>query len=627
MSEPGNSPARILRQYLIDIGVLVPNSGTIPPGGWASNVDKLPTGSPDNFVTLTDTGGVQRGRDMQTGDRDLHPTILFTVRSVDYFTGYEKGRTLSAVLDKIGVPVTKPGGLGRPVTTVDGAQYRINAVHVTGPLIKIGEEPTNNRVLFTINVMVSITSLNQVSNAINLPAAAIPAPGETELLGYPGDGPLTRYPISSLPFGGTPPDLSDYARLSLANTFTANQTMTGSLAVTGAVTGASFAGGGSGLTGLDAGNISAGTLGGARLPQFTGGDVTTPAAGSVVLSLADGTVTLAKWAAGILDTSAALGTSNTKVPSQNAVKVYVDNSFAANDAMIYKGTINASGNPNYPAADAGHTYKISATGKIGGASGPNVEIGDTIICTVDGSAAGTHAAVGANWTIVQSNLDGAVIGPAASTAGGFARFNGTTGKLLQDSAATLATADYANASVTYGKIQNVSATARLLGRVTAGAGVIEELTQSQGLDFITTTRGSLLQRGASAWGGITGTARQVLRSQGASADLVFGNQYSLSAATDGATVTFDLAADDGWKVTLGGNRTLALSNGYDGQLFRILIKQDGTGSRTVTWWSNIKWGDGGTVPTLTTAANKWDVFTFVRISSTEFLGNVVGKNY
>jgi len=75
------------------------------------------------------------------------------------------------------------------------------------------------------------------------------------------------------------------------------------------------------------------------------------------------------------------------------------------DALIYKGAVNCSANPNYPAADAGHVYKISVAGRLGGAAGPVVAVGDVAICSVDGSAAGTHAAVGANWNILQSNID------------------------------------------------------------------------------------------------------------------------------------------------------------------------------------------------------------------------------
>ena len=78
------------------------------------------------------------------------------------------------------------------------------------------------------------------------------------------------------------------------------------------------------------------------------------------------------------------------------------------DALVYKGAIDCSGSPNYPAADAGHTYKISVAGKIGGGSGTSVAVGDMIICSVDGTAAGTQAAVGANWNIIQTNLSNPV---------------------------------------------------------------------------------------------------------------------------------------------------------------------------------------------------------------------------
>ena len=134
-----------------------------------------------------------------------------------------------------------------------------------------------------------------------------------------------------------------------------------------------------------------------------------------------------------IDTNVALGASNVKVPSQAAVKAYSDALIGAADAMTYKGVINASANPNYPAANAGDTYRISVAGKIGGGAGPNVEVGDTIMALADGTAAGTHASVGAQWNIVQSNVDGAVVGPVSSVASNLAIFSGTTGKVIADS--------------------------------------------------------------------------------------------------------------------------------------------------------------------------------------------------
>ncbi len=61
----------------------------------------------------------------------------------------------------------------------------------------------------------------------------------------------------------------------------------------------------------------------------------------------------------------------------------------------------------------------------------------------------------------------------------------------------------------------------------------------------------------------------------------------------------------------GGNATLTFSNAPKaGSLVTIILVQDGTGSRTVTWPATVKWS-GGTAPTLTTTASKRDVFTFV----------------
>jgi len=127
------------------------------------------------------------------------------------------------------------------------------------------------------------------------------------------------------------------------------------------------------------------------------------------------------------------------IPTEKAVRDAIGAVLGANDAMVYKGAIACAANPNYPAADAGHTYRVSTAGKIGGASGPNVEVGDMIICILDGSASGTHATVGANWSIIQNNLDGTVIGPTSAVADRIASFDGTSGKLIKDSALAVST--------------------------------------------------------------------------------------------------------------------------------------------------------------------------------------------
>ena len=104
-----------------------------------------------------------------------------------------------------------------------------------------------------------------------------------------------------------------------------------------------------------------------------------------------------------------------------------------------------------------------------------------------------------------------------------------------------------------------------------------------------------------------------------------GLKTPIETNTDGTTVTFDLDVANTHSVTLGGNRTLALSNSDAGQKFIIRLTQDGTGSRTVTWFSTIKWA-GGVAPTLTTTANKTDVFGFICTSAGNYDGFVIGYN-
>lgn len=106
--------------------------------------------------------------------------------------------------------------------------------------------------------------------------------------------------------------------------------------------------------------------------------------------------------------TASTGTNTTQIATTAFVVSEIASRLALADALQYKGAIDASTNPNYPAGNSGDVYRISVAGKIGGASGPNVEAGDMIILHVDSSSAGDHATVGSNWDIIQNNIDGAV---------------------------------------------------------------------------------------------------------------------------------------------------------------------------------------------------------------------------
>jgi len=97
---------------------------------------------------------------------------------------------------------------------------------------------------------------------------------------------------------------------------------------------------------------------------------------------------------------AAAGTDTDQI----ATCSFVQNLISYIDSLTYKGVIDCSPNPNYPAADAGDVYIVSAAGKIGGASGKTVSIGDTLLCNHDGSASGDEATVGTYWNAIASNV-------------------------------------------------------------------------------------------------------------------------------------------------------------------------------------------------------------------------------
>jgi hypothetical protein len=67
------------------------------------------------------------------------------------------------------------------------------------------------------------------------------------------------------------------------------------------------------------------------------------------------------------------------------------NAFTANDAMIFKGVVNANG--NLPATHKqGWTYRVATAGTY---AGKVCEVGDIIICVTDGTAANND-----HWAVI-----------------------------------------------------------------------------------------------------------------------------------------------------------------------------------------------------------------------------------
>jgi hypothetical protein len=100
-----------------------------------------------------------------------------------------------------------------------------------------------------------------------------------------------------------------------------------------------------------------------------------------------------------------------------------------------------------------------------------------------------------------------------------------------------------------------------------------------------------------------------------------------SVAASGAAVTLaDPALAKVQTVVLTANCTFTFPTPLIGLTFVLTLTQDGTGSRTATWPAAVRWS-GGTNPTLTTTAGRRDVFRFVSVDDTTWVGQTVGLNF
>ena len=95
-------------------------------------------------------------------------------------------------------------------------------------------------------------------------------------------------------------------------------------------------------------------------------------------------------------------------------------------------------------------------------------------------------------------------------------------------------------------------------------------------------------------------------------------------ANSSTAITLDLANGTVQIITLTGNATITMPTATAGKSFIIMLKQDATGSRSVTW-STVKY-PSGTAPTITATASKLDILSFFA-DGTNWYGTTIGQNY
>lgn len=151
-------------------------------------------------------------------------------------------------------------------------------------------------------------------------------------------------------------------------------------------------------------------------------------------------------------------------------------------------------------------------------------------------------------------------------------------------------------------------------------------TSDSTANYVLKTNGSgTLSFAAAATGDVTLTGSQTLTNKTIEAG-TFTNGYTEEVNTANTSTAYTISLADGsfQVLTLTGNATITMPTATAGKSFILLLKQDGTGSRTVTW-STVKW-PAGTAPTITSTASKQDIFSFFA-DGTNWYGTTVGQNY
>ena len=255
---------------------------------------------------------------------------------------------------------------------------------------------------------------------------------------------------------------------------------------------------------------------------------------------------------------------------------------------------------------AGKLSLTSASIIVGNGSNVGAEVALSGDATLANTGALTIANSAVTFAKFQSSVAAglSVVGRSANSAGVFAEINaGTDGHVLRRSGTTLAfgeiaTAGIANSAVTYAKIQNVSATDRLLGRSSAGAGVVEEITctaTGRSTIALNATQGGILYGASGSTAAYTaaGTTGQVLISNGTGAPtfqtMNLGNLDTWTKPIVKAATTADLGTVTYANGTAGVGATLTGPTGASAVVFptqdgvtinlndRILVKNQTTG--------------------------------------------------
>jgi hypothetical protein len=123
---------------------------------------------------------------------------------------------------------------------------------------------------------------------------------------------------------------------------------------------------------------------------------------------------------------------------------------------------------------------------------------------------------------------------------------------------------------------------------------------------------------------VTYTGTETLTNKTLTNPTVTNYVETLYAANTSTAITVALTNGTVQQLTLTANATITMPTAVAGKSFIIMLKQDATGSRSVTW-TTVVW-PSGTAPTITGTASKQDIYSFFS-DGTNWYGTTVGQNY
>lgn len=143
MGPLNHSPADIIRRALIQLGL-----GADPPAlPWPVYSPTMPN-TPDNCIIVSNTPGVDGGRDSVALLRSEQHGVQVMVRGTTDPVGWKKTRDIALAFDD--------GRLVSLTVTIDTSTYLVRDVVRVGDVIPLGKEATSSRFRFTLNGLVTL---------------------------------------------------------------------------------------------------------------------------------------------------------------------------------------------------------------------------------------------------------------------------------------------------------------------------------------------------------------------------------------------------------------------------------------------------------------------------------------